>query len=260
MSSKWLRDVDEGNRPMSSNEYQAFAADELGPASCRLLQSDPGEQDVQRRSSQGYEVRDAVLGAVFDALQRGDQEVAEEFFKYLLPYAEARSHGRVGPDLKRHMESQDIAQSVFGNLWQDLPELEFKTFPQFLSMVIQRISWKASNRGRDLRRKKRSEDARVDLDVGELVDERKEKSPITELVRAEDYKLSIMTIMNLPNERDRELIMAHLDGRTIEEMAETHGLEVDSARRALNRALDRAREQLGLVEQDRDEGGETRDA
>ena len=250
--------VDEGSQSVNQDEHQAFAARELGPASYRLVHSEQGVQDIQRRLEEGHEVSDVVLGAVFDALQRGDgePELAEEFFTYLLPYAEARSHGRVGPDLKRHIESQDIAQSVFGNLWQDLSNLEFATFPQFLSMVIQRIGWKASNRGRDLRRKKRSAGARVDMDVGDLGDGRSGESPVSEIVRAEDHELFVETIMTLPNERDRKFIMGHLDGCSIEEMAETHGLEVESARRALNRALDRAREHLELAKRGRGMGGD----
>jgi RNA polymerase sigma factor (sigma-70 family) len=149
------------------------------------------------------------------------------------------------------MESRDIAQSVFGNLWQDLSDLEFRTFPQFLSMVIQRIGWKASNRGRDLRRRKRSEDARVDLDVGGLGDERSERGPLTQLARAEDRELFIETIMTLPNQRDRGLIMDYLEGRSIREMAESFELEEESARRALNRALERVREHLEVAKRDR---------
>ena len=94
------------------------------------------------------------------------------------------------------------------------------------------------------------------MDVGSLGDERSEKSPVTELVRAEDHELFIETIMTLPNERDRKLIMEHLEGRTVDEMAGTHGLEVESARRALNRALDRAREHLELAKRGRGKGGD----
>jgi DNA-directed RNA polymerase specialized sigma24 family protein len=224
-----------------------------------LVQSELGAEDLRRRQADGGEVSDLVLGTVFDALKRGDgeMELAEEFFKFLIPHAEARSHGRVAPDFKRHLESQDLANSVLGNIWSDVDKLEFTTFPQFLAMVIQRLSWKASNRGRDLRRKKRSEDARVDLDVGEMGDLRGEQSPITELVRAEDVDLFIKTIMALPIERERKLIMDHLEGRSIAEMAETHGLEVESARKALNRALKHAREHLDLAKRARDEEGET---
>jgi RNA polymerase sigma factor (sigma-70 family) len=230
-----------------------FAVKNLGRASGRLIEFGVGARDVERRLGEGRSTSDAVLGAVFDALLRGDgeAELAEEFFAYLLPHAEARSHGRISTGLKRHMESQDIAQSVFGNLWQDLPGLEFRTFPQFLSMVIQRIGWKASNRVRDLRRKKRSEDARVDLDVGGLGDEHSERGPLTELVRAEDRELFIETIMTLPNQRDRRLIMDYLEGRSIREMAESFELEEESARRALNRALERAREHLEVAKRDR---------
>lgn len=244
---------------MNQDENQAFAARELGPASSRLVQSEQGVLDIRRREEEGHEASDVVLGVVFDALQRGDgeNELAEEFFAYLLPQAEARSHGRVGPDLKRHIESQDLAQSVLGNLWQGLPDLEFTTFPQFLSMVVQRIGWKASNRGRDLRRKKRSEGARVDVDVEELGDSSSGKSPVTKLVRAEDQEFFIKTIMKMPNERDRKLIMDHLEGRSVAEMAETHGLEVASARRALNRALDRAREHFDIAKRGRGKGGDS---
>ena len=248
MSTSSERTPDGEVGALSRDEYQAFASRELGPASYRLVQTERGQEDLRRRHEEGGEVLDIVLGVVFDALKRGDyeQELGEEFFKFLIPHAEAKSHGRVAPDLQRHLESQDLANSVLGNIWSDVDKLEFTTFPQFLSMVIQRLSWKASNRGRDLRRKKRSEDARVDLDVGEMGDSRSERSPITELMQQEDYELFIKTIMALPIERERKLIMDHLEGRSHEEMAETHGLSPESARKALQRALNHARELLEL--------------
>ncbi len=253
------RSLEGEKRTLSQDEYQAFAARELGPASYRLVQTERGKEDLRRRHEEGGEISDIVLGLVFDALKRGDgeQELGEEFFKFLIPHAEARSHGRVAPDLKRHLESQDLSNSVLGNIWSDVDKLEFTTFSQFLSMVIQRLSWKASNRGRDLRRKKRSEDARVDLDVGEMGDSRSERSPITELVRAEDKELFEKTIMALPIERERKLIMDYLDRRTVPEMAETHGLEVESARKALRRALNHAQEHLELAKRARDGDGGT---
>ncbi len=81
---------------------------------------------------------------------------------------------------------------------------------------------------------------------------RSERSPITELVRAEDYELFEKTIMALPIERERKLIMDHLQGRSVQEMAETHGLELESARKALRRAINHAQEQLELAKRARD--------
>ena len=243
---------------MSQDEYQAFAARELGAASYRLLQTQRGAEDLKGRQGQDREVADVVLGVVFDALKRGEQggeELAEEFFKFLLPYAESRSHGRVGPSLRRHLESQDLAQSVIGNLWQDIPDLEFTTFPQFLSMVIQRISWKASNRGRDLKRKKRSEDVRVEVNMEEVPRPGNSPSPMTEFAWQEDKELLMETILAMPNERDRKLIMGRIEGLSLEEMAASLDLEVESARRALNRALERARTHIAEAERGRrDEG------
>jgi len=240
---------------VSQDEYQAFAARELGPASYRLVQTELGKEGLRRRQEMGGEVLDIVLGAVFDALKRGDgeKELSEEFFMFLIPHAEARSHGRVAPDLKRHLESQDLANSVLGNIWSDVDKLEFTTFPQFLAMLVQRLSWKASNRGRDLRRYKRSDDARVDLDVNEMEGSSSEGSPITELVRAEDNELFIKTIMALPIERERKLIMDHLEGRSVAELAEAYGLEIGSARKALRRALNHARSLLDFAKRARDE-------
>ena len=256
-TARYKGDVNEPQN-MSQDDYQAFAARELGAASYRLLQTEYGLEGIEKRKDPGREVSDVVLGVVFDALQQGEgeaAELAEEFFKYLLPHAESRSHGRVGPRLRRHLESQDLAQSVFGNLWQDIPDLEFTTFPQFLSMVIQRISWKASNRGRDLRRKKRALDAHVDMDVGELAQPTQGPGPVTEFAWAEDRELLIETIMSMPNERDRRLIIGRIEGVSLAEMAASLGLEVESARRALNRALERAREHIEEVERSRrDEG------
>jgi RNA polymerase sigma factor (sigma-70 family) len=242
---------------MNNDEYQAFAARELGPASYRLLQSEVGVKDLVRRTAQQVELADAVLGVVFDALRRRgeDSALAEEFFTYLLPHAESHSHGRIGASLRRHLESRDIAQSVFGNLWQDIPDLEFTTFPQFLSMVVKRINWKVSNRGRDLNRGKRSEGERVDLDVEDLVPNERSSNEQMDGVWQEDVDVLLETVMSLPNERDRKLILGRISGLTLEEIASSLDLEVSSARRALNRAIERARAHFNEAQEGRSDGG-----
>ena len=260
-TARYKGDVN-GPQHMSQDDYQAFAARELGAASYRLLQSDYGLEGLGKRKIAGREISDVVLGVVFDALQGGEgesAELAEEFFKFLLPHAESRSHGRVSPSLRRHLESRDLAQSVFGNLWQDIPDLEFTTFPEFLSMVVKRISWKASNRGRDLRRKKRSLDAYVDIEVEGLTNPVHAPGPMTEFAWAEDKELLIEIIMSMPNKRDRRLIMARVEGVPLEEIATSLGLEVESARRALNRALERAREQIEKADSARRDEGRSSD-
>jgi RNA polymerase sigma factor (sigma-70 family) len=133
--------------------------------------------------------------------------------------------------------------------------LEFTTFPQFLSMVIQRISWKASNRGRDLKRKKRSEDVRVDVNIEELQRPENSPSPMTEFAWQEDKDLLMETILAMPNERDRKLILGRIEGLSLEEMAASLDLEIESARRALNRALERVRVQIEEAKRARGDEG-----
>ena len=53
--------VDEGSQSVNQDEHQAFAARELGPASYRLVHSEQGVQDIQRRLEEGHEVSDVVL-------------------------------------------------------------------------------------------------------------------------------------------------------------------------------------------------------
>ena len=66
--------VDGENLSVSQLQQQTFAAEALGEASVRLIGTEEGARDVERRLGEGNQVSDAVLGAVFDALRRGDAE------------------------------------------------------------------------------------------------------------------------------------------------------------------------------------------
>ena len=60
----------------------------------------------------------------------------------------------VQPSLRRMVDSDDLVQSVFAEIWGNLPDFEFTTRGAFISLLSQRMKWKASNESRRMRTQK----------------------------------------------------------------------------------------------------------
>lgn len=225
--------------------WQEFAASRLGPASSQLLQ-DPAQQALCRaRCRAGSQVDDAILALVF-AQAKENQALAEEFLQFFFEDLQRLGHGKVAVGLRRFVETGDLVQSVVGDLWPQLFDLDFRGRDAFLALLAARVRWKATDRARALQSGRRREDLRVDspgqdetlspLWEGESL----EAGPMTELVAREEYEAMVLALHRLP-EREGRLLRAHLAGNSWATIAQAEGLQPESARKAVQRALKQAR-------------------
>jgi len=222
---------------------QLFAETRLGPASAALLQDPAQLALLQARLRAGMSAQDAFLALIFAAAPE-QPALAEEFLQFFFEDLQRLGHGRVAVGLRRFVETGDLVQSVVGDLWPQLFDLEFRSRDAFLALLAARVRWKATDRARGLRSGRRREDLRVD-DPGtasplwEGVSA--EAGPMTELVAREEYEGMVLALNRLPK-REGRLLRAHLAGQDWETIAAAEGLQPESARKAVQRALASARE------------------
>lgn len=226
--------------PVDPAALQARAASLLGPAAERLLASAPGVALARARMRAGAEADDAVLG-IAHAHAGADGEVAGEFAGWLMLEMRRAGHGLAGPALRRFLDTGDLVQSVAGDLWPELFELEFETRGQFLALFASRLRWKAADRARGQNAARRREDLRVEASEADLDAARMAPSPATEAGDREDAARLALALGRLP-ERDARMIRRWLEGADWERIGVEERLEPESARKAVQRAIARARE------------------
>lgn len=218
----------------------AFARENLGPASERVLTDARAQTFVLARIRSGAALEDAVLAEVFRA-GASDRQAADEFLGHLLPGLMNRAHPQLTRGLRRFLDTGDLVQSVLGDLWPELLDLRFETRAQFVSLLAQRLRWKASNTTRKLERGRRREDLRIAEPSEDLDPPAEHRSPPSELGSSEERDLLILALMRLP-ERDQLILRLHLKAEPLEVIARETGLKPEAARKALQRAVRRARE------------------
>ncbi|MEW6074049.1 MAG: sigma-70 family RNA polymerase sigma factor [Planctomycetota bacterium] len=218
---------------------RTYAQDSLGPRAADALDRPAFRAEVGARLDRGLALEDALLGALF-GLARIDQAVAGEFFAHFLSIVlrlRAPEEG-LAPRLRRLADPDDLVQSVLGDLWPELDSLYFETRAQFLSLLADRVRWKASDHSRALLRQRRREDLRLADAPEELSLASGESSPVTKVSRAETAERMAIALGRLP-ERDRRLLRLHLRGEPLEGIARKTGLSYEAARKALRRARNR---------------------
>ncbi|TAH35038.1 MAG: sigma-70 family RNA polymerase sigma factor [Planctomycetota bacterium] len=222
------------------SDARSFARDHLGPASERLLESAVHQEAVHLRRQSGGEVADAVLAEVFAAAGQ-DRSLADEFLAFFLDGLMRLGHEALRPGLRRYLDTGDLVQSVLGDLWPDIAALHFESRAQFLALLAQRLRWKAADRERGLQAGRRREDRRLPVD--EERTPASDPTPSSELDSREDRERLALALTRLP-ERDRELLRAHLRGDGLERLCGQFHLDREAVRKALQRAIARARELL----------------
>lgn len=224
-----------------------FAAQRLGPGCARLMQQ-PAVQAlvvakvrarVSSASGQAADASpaDAVLAVIHSRLE-SDRDLADEFLSFFLTDLHRLGHGALGPGLRRYLDSGDLVQSVMGDLWPELAAFQFESRDSFLALLAARLRWKAADGARHLRAGKRREDLRAAADADLLAADH--PGPSTELVAAEEWQQTALALSRLP-QRDRELVRAHLSGKSWADVAAIHEMKQESARKAVQRALAKLR-------------------
>jgi RNA polymerase sigma-70 factor (ECF subfamily) len=144
---------------------------------------------------------------------------------------------RLGWRLRRRLDSEDILQSAFVDAVRDWPSAG--PGEAFLPWVAQVIERAIRDRARGLFRKKR--DARRDVSVGgELPPVAAAGASPSEVATRAEELARFERALNRLSARDRELVLlAKVEGRSAEEVAELLALTREAAKRAITRAVAR---------------------
>lgn len=216
---------------------QRFAREELGPYSERLVATPEVQALLLSRVRGGVLLEDAVLQEVHLASKHSSQ-AADEFLGYFLDDAYRRGRRLLSDDMRRFLETGDLVQSVFGEVWSSIADLHFETRAQFFALLGQRLRWKAVDKARRLNAERRKEVGRHPLSIDDLALPAEEKPPSSHLGRHEETQQMVLRLLKL-SERDQLLVRMHLRGASYQDMAEATGMAPEAARKALNRAIER---------------------
>lgn len=234
--------------PVDIGAVTATALKLLGPSSAEAMATSASLVLVRKRVADGSTLEDALLAEAHH-LATKDRRVADEFLAVLLSDLTPIAHGRLSEPLRRFLDTGDLVQSVMGDLWPSLASIDFQTRGQFRALLAQRLGWKATDKGRTFHSAKRREDLRVTLEPFDL-DSAKEAPgrPEDTMMKAEEMDLLHLMLLRLSS-NDQELLREHLDGKSAATIASERGVQRDGIYKALQRAIERARE---LCEQTRD--------
>ncbi|MGB0951757.1 MAG: RNA polymerase sigma factor [Planctomycetota bacterium] len=231
-------------------DLQTFAAQRLGPASLEVVGDPATQARLLGRLRTGAAAEDALL-ALIHRLAADHAELAAEFVQFFFEDLHRLGHGRVRIGLRRFIETGDLVQSVVGDLWPQMFDLEFRTRDAFLALLAARVRWKANDRARSFDAGRRREDRRRDIPHAKCSSASAEDTvwepedpgagPATELVSREEYEAMVLALQRLP-ERARRLLRAHLAGEDWATIAAREDLQPESARKAVQRALAAARD------------------
>ncbi|NQU48063.1 MAG: sigma-70 family RNA polymerase sigma factor [Planctomycetes bacterium] len=226
--------------PLPIEDLDDFLVEQLGHVCHSRFQDPTIRLELQRLLAEGMELEDAVLKIVH-RLAPDDRAIADEFFGHFLSALMRIGHFSISEGLRRFVETGDLVNSVAGSLWRDLEKTEFQSRRQFLTYCGQRLQWKAADHSRGLTSGKRREDLHRAVDV-EMVgaSASKRPGPETEVGRREDWERLSLAMLRLPP-RDRKILQFHLRGEGHAEVAKALGLSSEAARKALQRAIEKAR-------------------
>ncbi len=227
--------------PTSLDRGLAFARAELGAKSAEALTHPSACSRLRTRLERGFSVQDAVLAEVHRAARR-DRQVADEFVAYFLQDMLRVGSGALRAGLRRYLDTGDLVQSVLGDLWSDLVELEFESRARFVSLLGRRMQWKAADHARRLAAGPVIENQAVEPGATDPVSPM--EGPSTNFELGEEGERLALVLHRLPP-RDSRLLRARLGGESTEEIARREGISLDAARKALLRATKRAQELVG---------------
>jgi RNA polymerase sigma factor (sigma-70 family) len=218
------------------NALRTFA-EGLGPRSGALLREATAAADAAAALAAGFAPEDAVLQVLYPRAQN-DRELLGEFLRYMQPEIERIGDLAIQPRLRGRLDKLDVAQSVIGDLLPRLPDLCFRTRAEFCAYLMNKMRWKASDRGRQHVAAKRREQRVAEGEVGH---ERADvPQPVEQLIEVEEHR-HMHSVLDQLSPREQSILRLHLAGRTPKQIAESLSVSRDAVYKTLQRATARAR-------------------
>lgn len=187
------------------------------------------------------------FAALIDRTRAGDQDAAAELIERYEPEIRRAARLRLtDPEMRRIVDSMDIAQSVFGRFFRQVNEGETQLErPEQLLALLTRITRNRiiDEHRRQTAQKRGGNNDVADLDLALLTQAGpgpKTTAVAKELLEAAQSHLSA---------EERELMQRRSEGDSWDEIAADTGQKPDAIRKRLERALQRVREEMGPAAQ-----------
>lgn len=224
----------------ASEGFEAFLAAQLGPVCVQRFREPALRQELESLLAAGQTLEDGVFRLVHREAAN-DRGLADEFLGHFLSAMMRIGRLTLGDDLRRFLDTDDLVNSVAGSIWKDITKIEFQTRRKFLAFLGQRMRWKAADRSRKMKAEKRREDLHCEIDFnGAGVPHQNQDGPYTLIANNEEHERMILAVTRLPH-RDRDIVLRHFRGETHAQIALALDLTPDAMRKALQRALEKAR-------------------
>ncbi len=227
-------------------EALQIARIQLGPHSASLLGKPHLQSLLLSRFRRGGNLEDSVFAIIFEYGCRdrgqsfgcGDPRIANEFFGSFLSVLHAKGRRLTRGNLERALDSQDLVQSVIGDLL-DKP-FDFQGRAQFLAYLDQGMRWKVSAARNGSSSQKRLDADPLDLETEPTLDQPSHHSPLSQLANDEQLERLLLGMQRLKPD-DREVMEQYLKGRPQAEIAQDIGVTVAALRSRMARILKKIR-------------------
>jgi DNA-directed RNA polymerase specialized sigma24 family protein len=200
----------------------------LGPFASAWLPHE-GRPFLLSRLRSTVRISDAILGAVHDGQinpknpEQSDQ-LQNEFWGHISTTLRRMAGYRPSSE-----DSVDLVQSAIASILGEGTRLEFRTQAQFLSYLLQRIRWNASNKAH-----RRRDKILMDNEASARVQD-KSPGPATKAAEASLHGRARDRLAQF-GERQQYLILARIDGTPMADQAKHLDLELSACRKASQRA------------------------
>lgn len=226
-----------------SAKVHTFAVQHVGFRASQVVDDPVVLGEIAEHMAGGADLEDATLRALHARIG-DDAALQSDFVSYFWErlYSSGRLHMAGDSPLRRLIDTADLADSVYGRLGPQLPQLTFNTRREFLSLLMLKMRQRTVDQHRSLHTKRRGESRRAETtpdDLAELLSaERPTDDPVLAAIRSEEGMLSFMICSRL-NDTDRRVIEAFLEDPDNGAMARRLGKTPAATRMALRRALER---------------------
>ena len=228
------------------DRISAFVKEQLGPASAEACSTPEALQRIEaRRTGDGLDFEDAILAELFALIKQQDNpvqsELSGEFLHYFLHHMLKMPLTSLYPVVRRMMDTEDVALSVMHDLLPTFTDLEFRSRTAFSSFLLQRLHWKVLDKIRGMNAQSRMETLNVEGALVEDFATSAAPSSVSSAIGHEEQQQLAIALFRL-HPRDREMVSMALDGSSRAEIAAKFGIEVEAARKAIERAVRRVRQ------------------
>lgn len=183
------------------------------------------------------------FAALIERTRAGEEDAASQLIELYEPEIRRAARLRLtDPEMRRIVDSMDIAQSVFGRFFRQVNEGETNLErPEQLLALLTRITRNRiiDEHRRQTAQKRGGNNDVADLDIALLTQDGpgpKTTAVARELLEEAQSRLSA---------DERELMQRRSDGDSWEEIGRDTGQKPDAVRKRLERALQRVRDEMG---------------